>query len=232
MDNKEYPLQVAIILIFLTLITLCHRDPAPNLVRRAGNTDCGATVKLRATSLLSKADNADPSDKSKGDYMKAKRFLFALIIQCNVLQVADASAQTATNLTVAKGLAQLSVLQNSVEGKAALASNFSVTGGIQTGDIRQPTLLPFEDQQQQALRDAFITDGNLSELADGLGTVLGSSYVARAHYIDRQHFTSIAQSVVDLIAYTNATTREILALQSSSSRTELRMGKPLLPRQL
>ena len=140
--------------------------------------------------------------------MKTKVFLFALIIQFNVLQCADASAQTATNLAVARGLAQLSVLQNSVEGKAALASNFSVTGGIQTGDIRQPTLLPFEDQQQQALRDAFITDGNLSELADGLGTALGSSYVARAHYIDRQHFTSIAQSVADLIAYTNATTRE------------------------
>lgn len=136
-----------------------------------------------------------------------KVFPFALIISFYVLAVENASAQDATNLAVARGLAQVSVLQNSLEGKAALASNFSVTGGIQTGAIRQPTLLPFEDQQQQALRDAFIADGNVSQLADGLGTALGSSYVARAHYINRQHFTSIAQSVKDLIAYTNATTR-------------------------
>ena len=91
--------------------------------------------------------------------------------------------------------------------QAALAANFTVTGGIQTGAIRQPTLLPFADQQQQALKDAFITGGNIADLADGLGTTLGSAYLARAHYTDREHFTSISQVVADFIAYTNATTQ-------------------------
>lgn len=120
--------------------------------------------------------------------------------------VAPGGAQTITNLAVLKGLSPLTVLGKSQSGKAALSSNYAVTGGIQTGDIGQPTLLPFAEQQQQALRDAFITDGNLSELADGLGTTLGGAYVARAHYRDRDHFTSVSQSVADLIAYTNATT--------------------------
>lgn len=97
-------------------------------------------------------------------------------------------------------------LSNTAEGKAALAANYTVTGGIETGAIRQPTLLPFTDQQQQALRDAFITHGDLTQLADGMGATLGAAYQARAHYIDREHFTSISQSVAGLIAYTNATT--------------------------
>ncbi len=117
-----------------------------------------------------------------------------------------AGAQTATNLAVLKGLAPVTVLAKTAQGRAALAANYTVTGGIQTGVIRQPTLLPFPDQQQQALRDAFITDGDLAELADGLGTTLGAAYQARAHYIDRDHYTAVAKSVTDLIAYTNATT--------------------------
>jgi hypothetical protein len=100
------------------------------------------------------------------------------------------------------------VLRNSNSGAAALASNFSVTGGLQTGAIRQTTLLPFGDQQQQALRDAFITSGNLAQLADGLGTTLGSAYLARVHYKDRDHFTNLSQAVAELISYTNATTRD------------------------
>jgi PAP2 superfamily len=121
--------------------------------------------------------------------------------------IAGASAQSITNIPVLKGLAPVTVLKKTAAGKAALAANYTVTGGIQTGAIRQPTLLPFADQQQQALKDAFITDGNLAELADGLGTTLGSAYLARAHYRDRDHFTNVAQSVADLIAYTNGTTR-------------------------
>src|SRR6478736_2665864 len=119
---------------------------------------------------------------------------------------AAADAQTATNMAVLKGLAPVSALANTTDGKAALASNFTVTGGIQTGVIRQSTLLPFAEQQQQALRDAFITDGNLAQLTDGLGTTLGAAYVARAHYQDRDHFTNVAPSVAELIAYTNAIT--------------------------
>ena len=106
-----------------------------------------------------------------------------------------ADAQTAQNIAVLKGLAPVSALSNTTDGKAALAANFTVTGGIQTGAIRQPTLLPFAEQQQQALRDAFITDGNLAQLADGLGATLGAAYQARAHYLDRERFTSISDAV-------------------------------------
>ena len=77
-------------------------------------------------------------------------------------------AQSATDLAALRGLAPVTVLSKTPEGTAALAANFTVTGGIQTGAISQPTLLPFAEQQQQALRDAFITDTNLTQLADGL----------------------------------------------------------------
>ncbi len=129
----------------------------------------------------------------------------AIAICLNLACAALGQAQTATNLAVLKGLSPLTVLSKTQSGKAALSSNYAVTGGIQTGDIRQPTLLPFAEQQQQALRDAFITDGNLAELADGLGTALGGAYMARAHYLDREHYTNISQNLADLIAYTNAT---------------------------
>jgi membrane-associated phospholipid phosphatase len=118
----------------------------------------------------------------------------------------SAAAQSATDMAALQGLAPVSALANTPEGKAALAANYTVTGGIQKGSIHQPTLLPFEEQEQQALRDAFITGGNLAQLADGLGTTLGSAYVAHAHYIDRRHFTSLSQKVADLVAYANATT--------------------------
>ena len=121
------------------------------------------------------------------------------------LMMGGAGAQTAANMAVLRGLAPVSALSNSASGKAALASNYTVTGGIQTGVIRQPTLLPFAEQQQQALRDAFITDGNLAELADGLGTTLGAAYQARAHYLDREHFTSVSKTVAEVIAYANST---------------------------
>jgi hypothetical protein len=120
----------------------------------------------------------------------------------------DVRAQTATNIAVLKGLAPLTILNRSYAGEAALASNFTVTGGIQTGNVRQSTLLPFADQQQQALKDAYITNGNLAQLSDGLGTALGSAYLARAHYTDREHFTSISSALAGLIAYTNGTTRD------------------------
>ncbi len=116
-----------------------------------------------------------------------------------------ACAQSATNMAALRGLAPVSALSNSADGRAALGSNFTVTGAIQTGAIRQPTLLPFAEQQQQALRDAFITDGNLTELADGLGATLGAAYQARAHYLDRERFTSISKAVEEVIAYANST---------------------------
>ena len=117
-----------------------------------------------------------------------------------------AGAQSTTDMAVLKGLAPVTILSKTPEGTAALAANFTVTGGIQTGAIRQSTLLPFAEQQQQALRDAFITAGDLAQLADGLGTTLGASYLARAHYLDQTNFTNISQPVADVIAYANATT--------------------------
>jgi PAP2 superfamily len=122
-----------------------------------------------------------------------------------VIAGGDADAQSAANMSVLRGLAPVSALSNNMDGKAALASNFTVTGGIQTGVIRQPTLQPFTEQQQQALCDAFITDGNLAQLTDGLGSTLGAAYQARAHYLDRQRFTSISKAVAQLIAYANST---------------------------
>jgi hypothetical protein len=103
-----------------------------------------------------------------------------------------------------KGLAPVSVLLNTDAGKAALGANFKVTGGIQTGAIAQPTLLPFPEQQQQALRDAFSTGSNLAQLSDGLGTTLGSAYVARFHYINQKHTSKMPQSIADLIYYATA----------------------------
>jgi hypothetical protein len=117
-----------------------------------------------------------------------------------------AAAQSPTDLVALKGLAPVTVLANSSQGRAALAANYATTGGIQMGTTRQATLLPFPDQQQQALRDAFVTDANIAELADGLGTTLGSAYLARAHYIDRSRYTSLSPAVAELIAYADATT--------------------------
>jgi len=103
-----------------------------------------------------------------------------------------------------RGLAPVSVLLNTDAGKAALGANFTVTGGIQTGAIAQPTLQPFPEQQQQALRDAFSTGSNLAQLSDGLGTTLGSAYVARFHYIDQKHTSKLPQSIADLVRYATA----------------------------
>ena len=114
-------------------------------------------------------------------------------------------AQSATDMPVLKGLAPVTVLEKTPAGQAALSANYAVTGGIQTGTIRQATLLPFAEQQQQALEDAFITDGDLAQLADGLGTTLGAAYVARAHYLDRTHFTNVSQTVAYAIGYAEAT---------------------------
>jgi hypothetical protein len=67
-------------------------------------------------------------------------------------------------------------------------------------------LLPFAVQQQQALKDAFITDKNLAQLADGLGTTLGSAYIARFHYIDLIKTSNMPASIAELIAYADGVT--------------------------
>lgn len=113
-------------------------------------------------------------------------------------------AQSAPDAAVLKGLAPVTVLLNTDAGKNALGANYTVTGGVQTGAIAQPTLLPFPEQQQQALRDAFITGSNLAQLADGLGSTLGAAYLARFHYIDQRQTSKLPQSIADLISYANA----------------------------
>ncbi|MCB8874741.1 phosphatase PAP2 family protein [Acidisoma silvae] len=135
-----------------------------------------------------------------------KRTLLLGAAAFGLLAPLTAEAQTADNLAVLKGLAPVSALMNKPAGLAALASDYTVTAGIQSGAIRQPTLLPFGMQSQQALRDVFITDGDLAELSDGLGTTLGSAYLARAHYIDRKTFTSLSPAVEQLIAYSGGLT--------------------------
>ena len=122
----------------------------------------------------------------------------------SVLISSQVPAQSAPDAAALKGLAPVTVLLDTDGGKAALAANYTVTGGIQTGAITQPTLLPFPEQQQQALRDAFITGSNLAQLADGLGTTLGSAYVARFHYIDQKKTSKLPPSIGDLISYATA----------------------------
>jgi hypothetical protein len=120
------------------------------------------------------------------------------------LMVLQAPAQSAPDMAALKGLSPVTALLNTDVGKGALGANYRVTGGIQTGAIVQPTLLPFSEQQQQALRDAFITGSNLAQLSDGLGTALGSAYVARYHYIDQKQTSKLPQSIGDLIRYATA----------------------------
>ena len=117
-----------------------------------------------------------------------------------------APAQSMSNMAALQGLAPVSVLPNTPAGQAALAANLSITGAIQTGSLKQPILLPFPAQQQQALRDAFITSGNATELADGLGTKLGSVYQTLARYNGPRDFTSVSPAIANLFAYTNETT--------------------------
>jgi hypothetical protein len=128
-----------------------------------------------------------------------------------VLQTAPTFAQSPTNLTALQGLVPTSALANTKAGKAALAANLAITAAIQDGSSKQPLLLPFPAQQQQALRDAYITDGNAYELADGLGTALSHAYWSLVNFQSADDgktssFTSLSPAVALLIAYSNGTT--------------------------
>ena len=107
-----------------------------------------------------------------------KKIIIATIVCSAATLTAHAAAMlSVTNMNALEGLAPMTALGETDAGKAALASNFTVTGDIQSGAAKQPLLLSFPDQQQQALRDAFIT-GVAYELADGLGNKLGPAYQA------------------------------------------------------
>ena len=134
------------------------------------------------------------------------RAVFQLTLAVLALLVTTlAQAQTAANLVALRGLAPVSTLQNSPSGRAALSANYTTTYAIHTGALRQPTLLPFAQQQQLAIKDAFITSGNAAELADALGTRLGAVYQSLAHYEGPESYTNVSPAVADLFAYSSAT---------------------------
>jgi PAP2 superfamily protein len=131
------------------------------------------------------------------------------LLAAATLTAHGAATLSVTNVNALRGLVSLTTLGNTDAGKAALASNFTVTGAIQSGAVNQPLLLSFRDQQQQALRDAFIT-GVAYELADGLGSKLGDAYQATTRHTSMGDcktlsFTSILPAVARLIGYANAT---------------------------
>jgi hypothetical protein len=113
-------------------------------------------------------------------------FLFKLgVLAVGTLVASGAMAASGSTVGALTGLAGVSALENNDAGKAVLASNLKVTADVQSGAARQPLLLSFADQQQQALRDAFITSGNAEELSDGLGGQLATAY---------QSLTSVAST--------------------------------------
>jgi hypothetical protein len=137
------------------------------------------------------------------------RYLSTISAIAFLAATAPACAQTANNLAVLQGLAPFSALLNTAAGKAALDGNYKVTGAIQTGTEKQPGLEPFAAQQARALRDAYITFGNGTELADGLGSTLGGAYQAAAPATiakgkdgkPKPVFTNISPAIGNLLVY-------------------------------
>jgi hypothetical protein len=128
-------------------------------------------------------------------------------LACAHLAPVGARAQSQTNLAALRGLAPVAALLATPEGRAALDANLKITGDIQSGALKQPLLLPFPEQQQLALRDCFITDGNATQLAEGLGTAIAGAYQAKASYSDFKTFTTVSPAISDLIGYTNNVTK-------------------------
>ena len=134
-----------------------------------------------------------------------------------------------------QGLVPTSALANTAAGKAALAANFAVTAAVQDGSAKQPLLLPFPEQQQQALRDAYITDGNAYELADGLGTALSHAYWSVCPPLESRRWQDfqlyeLSPAIALLIAYTNSTTRsDLRSWRSISSATKRQMARRRSP---
>jgi PAP2 superfamily len=139
-----------------------------------------------------------------------KKIIIATIVCPAATLTAHAAAMlSVTNMNALEGLAPITALRNSEAGRAALASNFTVTGDIQSGVAKQPLLLSFPDQQQQALRDAFIS-GLAYELVDGLGSKLGPAYQSTTNHDSSDtckdsSFTSILPAFGRLIKFANAT---------------------------
>ncbi len=133
---------------------------------------------------------------------------------------AVAGAQSAINLSTLKVLAPFSALLDTPQGKAALASNLSVTGAIQNGTSSQPGLQSFVAAQAQALKDGTITGGNGYGLADGLGSKLGIAYQSLTSVSKPgpgkmvPDTTNISSNLATLFGYTSALT----GLDSNSAK--------------
>ena len=139
----------------------------------------------------------------------SKRFIVAVLAAASVAAAALAAHGEAmlsvTNRNALHGLVSLTTLGNTDAGRAALASNFTITENIQSGAANQPLLLSFPEQQQQALRDSLITDVAY-ELADGLGNKLGDAYQKTIMADCKTSiFTSKLPAVARLIGFANAT---------------------------
>jgi peptidoglycan/xylan/chitin deacetylase (PgdA/CDA1 family) len=124
----------------------------------------------------------------------------------------ESPAFPGANLAALRGLAPISALNNTEDGKSALARNLVVTSAIQHGRTQLAGAPPFVKQQQQALRDALIADGNAYELADGLGSDLATAYRKRATFSSQDNgrtreFSNLSPAVARLFAFTNATTK-------------------------
>ncbi len=144
--------------------------------------------------------------------MRQPKSLKTVLTLAFIALAPSVQAQSAGNLNALRGLAPVSALENTDAGKAALAANLAITGKIQWGRLRRTNLLPFHRQQQQALRDAFITGGNAYELADGLGSRLASIYQSATRYTSADdgrtsEFTNVSPAVADMMAYAGDATR-------------------------
>jgi len=142
----------------------------------------------------------------------APRRLIGAVFAVTILLAGALGAQPraldVTDMNALEGLAPMAALGNSVAGKATLASNFTLTADLQSGAAKQPLLLPFPEQQQQALRDT-LTTGIAYELADGLGSKLGAAYQAAISpaYCKDLAFTQNLPAVSDLLRFANAISR-------------------------
>ena len=141
-----------------------------------------------------------------------------------------------TDMNVLEGLAPMA--SNKDAAKAARDSNLTVSGDIQSGKANQPLLLSFPDQQQQALRDAFITNVAY-ELADGLGSgeKLGGAYRTNAigplsgKDCEKSTLTidPTLPAVASVIGFANATSHHNSELAKSFFANETIDGTELAP---
>jgi hypothetical protein len=60
-------------------------------------------------------------------------FSATLLVAAQITAPTSVSAQSTTNLAVLEGLVPFGALLNSLAGREALASNYSVTGDIESG---------------------------------------------------------------------------------------------------